>query len=156
MEEIKFIVTNELGKLAKWARMLGYDTVYYKKTDPSEIIITALKDERILLTRSSSLTKHRGVNIINITHDHVEEQVNELAQSLGLTFKEEDIFQRCIECNQPLEKIEKSEAKGKVPERVYEENDEFKICEGCNKLFWKGTHWKMVKGFLQRVSSEKK
>ena len=131
MQEHKFIVTKKKGKLAKWLRIRGYDTIYCKKRETAELVITALRDGRTLLTRSSFLTKHKGINIINIKHDQAEEQVTQLAQFLGLAFGKEDIFQRCIEYNHPLEKIEKSEVKEQVPDYVYDTNEKFKKYTKC-------------------------
>jgi len=59
------------------------------------------------------------------------------------------LFYRCIECNTPLEDIAKEKIKTKVPEYVYQTQSTFKQCTNCRKIFWKGTHWDMVGGWLK-------
>ena len=45
-----------LGKLAKWLRMLGYDTVYIPDADDDELVRIAVREDRLLLTRAANLT----------------------------------------------------------------------------------------------------
>ena len=55
-----------LGRLAKWLRLLGYDTLYYPRIENREILRIARADNRILLTRDTRLVKIRGLqNIAN-------------------------------------------------------------------------------------------
>ncbi|MGB2599172.1 MAG: Mut7-C RNAse domain-containing protein [Candidatus Omnitrophota bacterium] len=149
MKEAKFIATQELGKLAKWLRILGHDCVYYDKKETPGLIIRALRDRRILLTRSATLTKYKGIRVLVIKHDHVEEQVEQVVQELGFALDEEGIFQRCVECNTLLGDFARDEAKEKVPEYVFQTQERFKKCPTCDKIFWKGTHWDMVGKWLE-------
>jgi uncharacterized protein with PIN domain len=151
MEELfKFIVTQELGKLAKWLRILGYDCVYYDKKEIPDLIIQALRDKRILLARSPSLEKYKGIREVTIKSDHVEEQVEQVIRALGLVLDEGKLFQRCVECNSPLEDLPKEKAKEKVPDYVFQTQEQFKRCPKCDKIFWKGTHWDMVGKWLEQ------
>ena len=148
MQQQKFIVTQELGKLAKWLRILGYDCVYYDKKAVSELIVQVLRDRSILLTRSETFTKYKGIQALIVKHDHVEQQVEQVVRELGLALDEENIFRRCVECNTLLEDIAKEGIKEKVPEYVFHTQEKFKKCPGCGKIFWKGTHWDMVGKWL--------
>ncbi|MFQ5951869.1 MAG: Mut7-C RNAse domain-containing protein [Candidatus Omnitrophota bacterium] len=150
MQETKFIVTQELGKLAKWLRILGYDCVYYDGKEVPDLIIQTIRDKRILLTRSSALTKYKGINVIVINSDHVEEQVEQVIKELGLKLEDEKLFRRCVECNFELEDMPKAKAEGKVPEYVFQTQEAFKRCPRCDKIFWKGTHWDMVGKWLEK------
>ncbi len=145
----KFIVTREMGKLAKWLRILGYDCVYFGGTQVADLIIQALRDKRMLLTRSAALTKYTGVRVVVVRHDLVEDQLEQVVAELGLSLDDAAMFERCVECNTPLEKIEKEKVKGKVPEYVFETQETFKLCPSCGKYFWKGTHWDMVGDWLK-------
>ena len=69
---------------------------------------------------------------------------------LDLGLDEEKLFQRCVECNCPLEDAPKEETKGKVPEYVFQTQEVFKRCPSCKKIFWKGTHWDMVGKWLEK------
>jgi len=157
MEKAVFITTRELGKLARWLRVLGYDSVYYGGTKESDLIIQAIRDRRILLTRSERLTKYKGIQVIVITSDHVEEQMEQIVRELGLALDEEKLFSRCVECNSELADIEKQDLKEKVPEYVFNTQEDFKQCLKCGKIFWKGTHWDNVESkFRQLKKNEKK
>ncbi|MFC1952037.1 Mut7-C RNAse domain-containing protein [Chloroflexota bacterium] len=43
----KFIVDHNVGKLAKWLRMMGYDALFFNGSDDSSMIATALAEERV-------------------------------------------------------------------------------------------------------------
>ena len=150
MRDKKFIVTEELGKLAKWLRILGYDTVYHAKEDIPAIVVQALREGRIILTRSSTVANYKGVQAVVVKHDLVEDQMDQVMNKLGLSVEEASLFQICVECNMALEVIPKEDVKGKIPEYVYETQNEFKRCPQCDKIFWKGTHWDMVKKWLDK------
>ena len=149
MRREKFIVTKELGKLAKWLRILGYDSEYFREPDAAGIIISALREQRIILTRSPAMTKYKGVRVVIVRHDLVEDQLDQVKNELGLSVEEDALFRRCVDCNAALEDCGREEVRDKVPEYVYKTQEVFKRCPQCGKVFWKGTHWDMVKGWLE-------
>jgi len=155
MEQLAFIVTQELGKLAKWLRILGFDCVYFSKKKEADLIIQALRDKRILVTRKAEHAKHKGIRIVVIKHDHVEEQMEQLVKKLDLGLKENNFFRRCVECNTLLEDIEKEKIKQKVPDYVFRTQNFFKRCPDCGKIFWQGTHWDMVGKWLSEKGLKK-
>ena len=73
---MKFILTKELGRLAKWLRILGYDTTYFCQGNPSSLIIQALRDGRIIITRNSHLSKSRGAKTVFIEAEKIKEQMS--------------------------------------------------------------------------------
>ena len=81
---MKFIVTHELGRLAKWLRILGYDTIYHDKDDKSKLVITSLRDERIILTRDAKMSRFTGVRMLRIARDEVERQLEQVIKELNL------------------------------------------------------------------------
>jgi len=147
---MKFIVTKDLGRLARWLRIIGYDTVYYKEDDKSKLIIASLRDERIVLTRASSMPRSSGIRIVHVKENDVEKQLAQVVKELRLDISEDRTFTRCVDCNEPLILVEKREVKDKVPQFVFQSQNEFKKCPACSKIFWKGTHWDLAKGFLKR------
>jgi len=146
-----FIATEELGKLVKWIRVAGYDCIYYRGKNESDIIIHALRDNRILLTRNSRLLKHKGIKIIIIKNDHIEDQIRQVTAEGAASFGPGEIFKRCVACNNTLETIDKRLIVDKVPEYVYKTHDEFKYCARCGKIFWRGTHWKNVEKMVAKL-----
>ncbi len=150
---MKFILTKELGRLAKWLRIIGYDTVYYDGDDKAKLVILSLRDNRIILTRDSKMARFTGVKVVHFRDDEVEKQLEQAIKELNLEVSEEKTFTLCVDCNRPLCSVEKERIKNRVPPYVFKTQNEFKLCPACDKVFWKGTHWDLVKRFLKYVHS---
>ena len=102
----KFLLAENLGRLAKWLRFLGYDAALFKKIDFDNMIRIANKDNRIILTRNRKEAKNKKkFKRIFIKTENYLEQLRELNNILE--FNENYIFSRCSECNRLLYKIEK-------------------------------------------------
>ncbi len=104
---MKFIVDHNVGKLAKWLRMMGYDTLFFTGDDDWQMIITALNEGRVILTRDTQIMT-RGVvssgrlKAILIRSDKPDEQMRQVRETLNLDCQS-GLFTICLECNQPLE-----------------------------------------------------
>ena len=61
MTEMKFMADVMLGRLAKWLRILGYDTAYIRNIRDTELIRLSLAEFRMILTRDTRLIKKRGI-----------------------------------------------------------------------------------------------
>ena len=48
-----------LGTLAKWLRILGYDTLYDNQIDDDDLICRCTEERRIALTRDVRLVQRR-------------------------------------------------------------------------------------------------
>ncbi len=148
---MKFILTRELGRLAKWLRILGFDTEYFAKDNHSSLIIQALRDNRIILTRNHRLPQARGVQIVLIKNELLKEQVAEMLSVLKIKPDKEMMFTRCILCNAELVEIKKEKVKDKVPEYVFKTQDNFITCPKCKRIYWQGTHWGNVTETLKGI-----
>lgn len=148
---MKFILTKELGRLAKWLRILGFDTVYSKQDKPASLIIQALRDERIILTRNQRLPKDRGLKIVLVKNETIKKQVAELLKTLKIIPEPEKMFSRCILCNTILAEIAKEKVKDKVPEYVFKTQENFITCPECKRIYWQGTHWGNVQKTLEEI-----
>lgn len=147
----KFILTRELGRLARWLRILGFDTVYFKGNNRSSLVITALREDRIIVTRNLRLSAPTGSKLINLKEGPVEEQLKQLLKGLGINVDQSRLFTRCLLCNTALTNIDKEKVKDKVPEYVYQSNEDFSACPDCQKIYWQGTHWGNVLEVLKRI-----
>jgi len=137
----KFIVDSMLGKLAKWLRILGYDTLYFKKIDPKALVKIAVSEKRIILTRNSHLSEFiKPDNFIYINSMMINEQLKQLISSFKLDTKS-GLFSICTICNKKVKEIKKENAKDKVPHHVFQENSLFYICPKCKRLYWMGSHY---------------
>ncbi len=135
---MNFLADHMLGKLARWLRFLGFDTVYPDVLPDHELIELAKKEKRILLTRDKSLANSKEVRALYIDSENVEEQLVQVMQEFEL--KTKNILSRCSLCNTLLIEVSKEDVEGKVPEKVYEMQERFWSCKGCGKYYWPGTH----------------
>jgi hypothetical protein len=149
--QMKFIVTQELGRLAKWLRILGCDTLYFESGNRSSLIITALREERIILTRDLRVGRHPGMKMVTIKSDFIKDQLKQVLEELGIHPIEEEMFSRCVICNERLAEIEKQKVKDRVPEYVFQTQDNFVTCPSCSRIYWQGTHWGNVSKMLGEI-----
>lgn len=147
----KFIVTQELGRLARWLRILGFDSIFFDREKKKDLVIESLREDRIILTRETKLSRFSGVRMVHIESDFVEEQLTQVIKKLRLKVDKKNIFTRCVECNGPIVKTKKEDLESKVPPYVYKTQEEFIKCPNCNKIYWKGTHFDLANRFLSKV-----
>ena len=149
---MKFICDDMLGKLAKLLRALGFDAYYQKDIKDHQLLRTALDQERIIATKDKKLVEVRTIpKYILIGADKPFDQLEELRQKAGLVIKKDTVFARCIECNTVLEKIEKESVKDKVYPYVYQTQEDFWYCFGCDRIYWAGTHIQRMREKFKRA-----
>jgi len=148
---MKFIVSHELGRLARWLRILGFDAAYFTSADRTKLTMLSLKEDRIILTRDTRLSRYAGYRTLRVDSDLFKEQVSQVLKGLNLEIDEDKLFTRCIVCNQELQETDKQEIKSKVPEYVFQTQESFKICPKCKRIYWQGTHWGNVRKVLKEV-----
>ncbi|MCM8760608.1 MAG: Mut7-C RNAse domain-containing protein [Candidatus Omnitrophica bacterium] len=146
---MRFIVTAELGRLVTWLRILGFDTVLEK--DSAAVVLQSLREDRIILTRDSKMSRFSGTRMIRVSSDFVEKQLEQIIRELDINIDRRSLFSRCVLCNEILESVEKISVKGSVPEYVFDTQDSFMKCLKCDKVYWRGTHWMLVNQFLDNL-----
>jgi len=142
-----------LGTLAKWLRLLGYDAYFDPALDDNELVRRARAEDRVLLTRDRELARRPGVRALLIEPEALDEQVRQVLADLDLT--PEHSFSRCPVCNEPLADIGREAAREWVPAYVYRTHDTFKLCPACQRVYWRGTHWKQMETFLGHLNNPK-
>ncbi len=147
---MKFLADGMLGRLAKWLRILGYDTAYDSAADDHELVRRARAEGRILLTRDTGLARRKGVQALLIHSQNVEEQVRQVLEDLNLT--PENAFSRCPICNLLLEELDPSVAKTRVPPYVHATHAKFRTCPRCRRVYWRGTHWARMQAQLDNLN----
>lgn len=153
----QFVVDTMLGRLARWLRILGFDTWYFREIDDQQLLKLHAETGRVLLTRDTHLVRCRGVGRhVLVASDHWEEQLREVLEALSLTVCEEGVLTRCIVCNRPLEKLAPEEAYGRVPDYVAGSISAFHGCGSCGKVYWAGTHRKRMAEVVSRLRSDRK
>ncbi len=139
-EEPKFIVDEMLGRLAKWLRAIGYDTLYYKDGSDSGLVQRALEEDRIILTRDTRLVERKlARKSFLIKSDRTWEQLKEVIEEFKLDATNK-LFTRCMICNEMLQTASKDDVRGNIPIYTYLTHNEFYICPTCGRIYWSGTH----------------
>ncbi len=136
---MKFVADSMLGRLAKWLRILGYDTHYQSHYHPGQLE-HLLREDRRLITRDRKKSS-LDTRSVFLQHDTVGKQLAELFSLLGLATDPTGWFLRCLRCNVFLETVSEGTARERVPEYVFYENrGAIKVCRSCGRCFWPGTH----------------
>ena len=145
---IKLLADAMLGKLARWLRMLGYDTLYMRGAD-AKIAHRARAEDRVLLTRDHELAKRRGLRTVLIDAQTLEPQLEEVIAAVGPP--PSDAPARCMACNVPLRPITQAEARPHVPPYVAKTHARFQRCDQCGKVYWEGSHWHGIRARIDEV-----
>jgi len=138
--ELKFIADEMLGKLARWLRAVGYDTVYFAGEGDSALVQQALQEDRIILTRDSHLVERKlARKTLLVKHDEPRKQLKQVISDLKLDV-ENGLFTRCLVCNRELLSVKKENVRDRVPAYTYSTQSKFYECPNCGRVFWPGTH----------------
>jgi len=137
-----------LGTLAKWLRILGYDTLFDPELNDHQLVRLARAEGRVLLTRDRELARRRGVRVLLVAGEHLDEQVTQVLADLGLS--PQHPFSRCPVCNEPLVARDRQAVRERVPAYVARTQKTFKVCPACQRVYWRGTHWRRMADRLAR------
>ncbi|MBF0551749.1 MAG: Mut7-C RNAse domain-containing protein [Deltaproteobacteria bacterium] len=145
---MKFLAERMLGRLAKWLRILGYDTVLEGRPD-MEPNLEEEDGARIILTRRR---KKPGPSHAYLLHsDDPMEQLKEVVVTFRLPVDDATIFSRCSVCNRALVEVSKAEVGGQVPDYVLAGHGTFCRCPLCRRIYWPGSHLGRMKKWLAGV-----
>ena len=148
----RFVLDVHLGKLARMLRMLGFDSLYRTDFEDPEIVRVAAAEHRVILTRDIELLKANAVTHGYWVRSNVpDQQVSEVLDRFDLCNQVKP-FKRCMVCNREIARVDKKAVLKELPPRVRERHDEFYRCDGCGKVYWKGTHYQDMMKRIQRLS----
>jgi hypothetical protein len=147
-DSLKFIVDQNVGRLVKWLRIMGYDTIFFNGSNDSRMIATALAEGRVILTRDTQIMRRRVVTkgllkAILIQSDDPEQQMLQVIETLNLDCNFRP-FALCLECNEHLVERSKEEVKNRVPPYVFKTQSQYMQCPSCRRIYWRGTHWQAM------------
>ncbi len=153
LRESHFIVDVNLGKLALKLRLLGFDTLFRNDFEDDEIVETALREKRIILTRDKGILKQNAVTHgYFLRNDDPKKQLKELVERLQLQNSFEPLT-RCTVCNSMLQKTDKQQLESQLPSDTLRYYNEFWQCTGCKKLFWKGSHFRHIQKLVEELKT---
>ncbi len=153
--EISFVVDCNAGKLARWLRMMGYDTLFFRDIDDGQLVELALREGRVLVTRDTQIARRRvavsgRLRVVLTRDDDPKRQLRHVMEELNLDWRGTE-FTRCLECNRPLLPRGREEVKDLVPPYVFRTQAQYVQCPSCGRVYWQGTHWQRMKQALEEM-----
>lgn len=144
LREPRFIIDANLGRLARYLRLLGFDTLYRNNYPDQEIARIAQQDRRIVLTRDRALLQHKSITHgYFVRSDKPREQVKEILARLDL-YDHVHPFTRCLRCNGEMEDVEKHTVDHQLQPRTRQYYDRFRRCTACGQAYWRGSHFERM------------
>jgi uncharacterized protein len=151
LDQIRFVVDIHLGRLSAYLRMLGFDTLYPDDYRDEELARLSSTEQRILLTRDRGLLKRSAVTHgYYVRETRPDRQLAEIVKTFDLADKITP-FRRCTACNGLLELVDKESISDRLRSNTKQYYDEFRICQTCDKIYWKGSHYQRMQRLIESV-----
>jgi uncharacterized protein with PIN domain len=155
---VKFIADGMLGKLTRWLRMLGQDVTYSTQLEDAELMATAEKENRVLLTRDSELYQRaisKDIDAFYVEGRTEAEKLAELAERFDFPLTIDLARSRCPRCNGRIRLTPKEQLAGKVEKNAFIYYNEFWKCSTCGRVYWQGAHWDGIRATLEEAKKIK-
>lgn len=151
LREPRFLVDVNLGKLARFLRMAGFDTAYQNDARDDELAEWMNRENRVLLTRDRRLLMRRAVHKgYLVRSDDAAEQLKEVIRRFDLSDNVKP-FTRCMHCNGQLFPVSKEEILDRLRPLTKKYHDDFSRCENCDRIYWRGSHRERLDPRVQRI-----
>ncbi|NAY89224.1 MAG: hypothetical protein GU347_00655 [Desulfurococcales archaeon] len=149
----KFCVDAMLGKLARYLRLLGYDTLYFKDVEDEEILSKCLEETRTVVSRDRGLCKKAidlNIPIVCFNRSMSTSRLLSCLKDIGLIELNFDpVSSRCPLCNGELVPTQNPPISyGYKRERTYY------VCKNCGMIYWVGRHMSTIKRTLGEARVE--
>ena len=153
LREPRFALDVHLGRLARWLRLLGFDTVYRNDFEDRELVNLAVREHRILLTRDRRLLHHKEIDHgYCVRADNPDAQVGEILRRFQLENSVQP-FARCGHCNGLLQRVSKEAVEERLEPKTKRYYEVFHQCDTCGRVYWEGSHFarlaKRLEGFVR-------
>ncbi len=161
---MKFLVDAMLGKLTRFLRMFGYNTIYANDLidifmiDPvpdEKLKEYAKKTDRFIITKDFLLYKAYSERSLYLHGEGIYNYLHQLKVKLNLNFEFKGEKARCSICNSKLHKIQdKNEIIDDILQQSFNNHEEFFRCSNlhCSKIFWRGSHIEDIEKRLEKKS----
>ena len=154
MNQVIFIADCMLRRLARWLRILGYDTVYDNFAADDDLLRVAEAQNRTLLTRDRPLAERAQLNdsttCVYIHNERLEDQIAQLAVDVDLELNR-PTFTRCLECNDAIVEVGGEDVTSIVPPYVRDTHSQFFQCPVCHRVYWSGSHAERMEARLNEI-----
>jgi uncharacterized protein len=151
LRQVRFAADTHLGTLARYLRLLGFDTRYDNDCSDDVLAQLSVTEGRILLTRDRGLLKRRAVTHGHfIRQDDPRDQVVDVVRRLDLGDRFRP-FTRCMACNGVLEAVDKAAIVDRLQPGIRRHHDEFHRCPDCDRVYWQGSHHAYLLALVEEV-----
>ena len=148
LRDLKFVLDVHLGKLAGYLRMLGFDAEYANSATDPELVRIASSQQRVLLTRDRRLLMHNAVTRgYWLRQTESRRQLAEVIRRFDLAAAARP-FTRCMTCNSVFHPADRTQVLHRIPPRTAELHDHFLECSGCGRVYWQGSHYRRMRGWI--------
>jgi len=148
--DLKFISDASLAGLARWLRLLGFDTIVYNSEAGRPMMRLAEEEQRILLTRRRDMLERQFAGeLFLVPQFSTGRQLSFVINKYSLIIKSEKMYRSCLICNQRLHPVGREEVRDLVPTFVFENCNQYNQCDCCGKIYWSGTHVRNALQFLE-------
>jgi len=142
LRDPRFVLDVHLGRLARYLRMSGFDTLYQNRCTDERLAEVSRQEHRILLTRDVGLLKRSSV-----THGYCLQATKPRQQLVEVVGRFDLVrltkpFSRCLRCNTLLVEAGKDQVRRQLFAQVALLHDEFQRCPDCGRAYWKGGHFR--------------
>lgn len=157
----RFLAESTLGKLCKWLRMAGFDTLFDPRVpSPARLAAMAARQDRTVLTRTQRVYHTLGaMYAIFINANDPVEQIRQVFTETGIQRHHLNPFSRCLHCNHLVEPCEIEDVRHHVPEYISQVHSTFHRCPQCGRIFWPGTHnrrsLELIDGWFGKKNSQR-
>jgi hypothetical protein len=147
----RFVLDGHLGRLARYLRLLGFDAVHRSEADDGTLARQAADQDRILLTRDLDLLKRRAVRRgYRVRSTDPRAQLAEVVRQFSLAGRCRP-FTRCLVCGEHLAVASPGEAAGRIPPGVAAHQSAFRVCPGCGRVYWPGSHHRRLSALVEEA-----
>jgi len=143
-----------LGGLARWLRALGYEAIFEHGIDDAALVERASQEGGIVLSSDRPLFDRRPLRSGEVRglfvprHAPVLDQAFYVLRELELGVR----ALRCMSCGGALAAVTRSDVAAEVPEKSLRAFDEFFRCEGCRRVYWRGTHFERIEATRTEIA----
>jgi uncharacterized protein len=155
---VRFVLDVHLGKLARQLRMVGFDSLWRSDFSDEELLRIAVGEGRVLLTRDRALWESTPQELRHYVNAiEPGEQLREVLLAKGLVDTVRSgrgFLSRCLECNSVILPAKRHHVEHLVGAEMLARHQEFFLCPRCERVYWKGSHWERMAGWVKRIVGE--
>ncbi|MBX3617546.1 Mut7-C RNAse domain-containing protein [Nitrosomonas sp.] len=148
-----FVVDTNLGRLARYLRLLGFDCLYRNDYEDNTIAEISHDQQRMLLTRDRALLQRKIITFgYFVRADIPKIQIHEVLKRFDL-YSMVMPLTRCVHCNGHLEKIAKQQIEHRLQPLTKKYHDEFLVCRNCKQIYWQGSHHSRIETLINELTN---